>query len=285
MKSRRIGRVVKVLAVFCFPVCLLSQDLTEGDTLVRNALDYVIQFSSETGLDEDRVYDEDELPGSWAGFLGGDMTNGWTLAKKIDAFRNYLVHMSSTNCVVLPANEKQQLRAALLQCDVLEFTNCLPAMKMLVRNSEGLYRHEAISLCVKYGMLSDEMTSFVESIVTNQMSFSLRERSRACCEYARFVKEMGHMPNFPLQVKKRAVEMLYRRSRADLVGTQILDKLFVQHIPRYEMSSNRLEFANYVIDHVQVQERDRIYFTSVTNQLLSSDQPLWQLMIGEGGNE
>ena len=49
------------------------------------------------------------------------------------------------------------------------------------------------------------------------------------------------------------------------------------------MSSNRLEFANFVLGHPDARDFNIRKFTSVTNQLLSSGQPLVQLDIGEGG--
>ena len=82
--------------------------------------------------------------------------------------------------------------------------------------------------------------------------------------------------------KARAWKMLYRHRMLDLIGTGILDSLFVSQIQDYATSSNRLEFAEYVLSHPDSDSHDIHKFTSITNQLLSSGQPLVQLDIAEG---
>ena len=64
----------------------------------------------------------------------------------------------------------------------------------------------------------------------------------------------------------------------------IVDGLFVQCINGYEVSSNRLEHALNAISLPSSGPITIRRFTSVTNQLLSSGQPLVQLDIGEGGD-
>ena len=57
-----------------------------------------------------------------------------------------------------------------------------------------------------------------------------------------------------------------------------------RYIAGYNTSSNRLAFAIFAIDNPGCVRSDKRHFTSVTNQLLSSGQPLVQLNIGEVGD-
>ncbi len=50
------------------------------------------------------------------------------------------------------------------------------------------------------------------------------------------------------------------------------------------MSSNRLEFATYVLNHPDCPEGDREDFAAITNQLISAGVPLHQLNLGGEAN-
>ena len=62
----------------------------------------------------------------------------------------------------------------------------------------------------------------------------------------------------------------------------IVDRLFNRYFSGYEVSSNRLEHALNVLSIPICAELSGEYFTTMTNQLLSSGQPLVQLSIGGG---
>ena len=77
--------------------------------------------------------------------------------------------------------------------------------------------------------------------------------------------------------------MFYRNRMLPSNAHCVVDMLFVRYISGYEKSSNRLEHALNVLSLPIYAELSGGYFISVTNQLLSSGQPLVQLDIGEEG--
>ena len=79
-----------------------------------------------------------------------------------------------------------------------------------------------------------------------------------------------------------AVSMFYRNRKIDYTGAVALDQLLSQKIANYVQSSNRLDTAMYMFTATNMHPRFFEYFISVTNQLLTSGQPLVQLNIGEG---
>ena len=77
--------------------------------------------------------------------------------------------------------------------------------------------------------------------------------------------------------------MFYRNRKADYTGAVALDRLFSEKIANYSQSSNRLDTVMHMFTANNMHPRYYEYFANVTNQLLSSGQPLVQLDIGEGG--
>ena len=63
-----------------------------------------------------------------------------------------------------------------------------------------------------------------------------------------------------------------------------VDRLLSERIEGYANSSNRLNTALFMLAPTNTRSQFVEYFVSVTNQLLSSGQPLVQLDIGEGGD-
>ena len=76
--------------------------------------------------------------------------------------------------------------------------------------------------------------------------------------------------------------MFYRNRKVSGVGAVSLDRLFSEKIAGYSQSSNRLDTVMHMFTATNMHPRYYEYFGNVTNQLLSSGQPLVQLNIGEG---
>ena len=76
--------------------------------------------------------------------------------------------------------------------------------------------------------------------------------------------------------------MLYA-SRHNWFNGVSLDNLFVAAIPGYVYSSNRLDYANHVLSWTTNNDwrAMRDHFVAITNQLLSSGQPLNVITVGE----
>ena len=233
--------------------------------------------------DEGTPYDPDEDLGTWHGFLGVDETNGWTVVAKKAAFDWYLSTLGSCDCRLLSRRDKLLVLNAVEMCGMLAYTNAVPYLKALAYNANGIYREEAIKTVLNFSSVDDATTMFIEGIVTNDVKFGMVERGDACGVYAHNIMTRQATNDVQRTAKERAWKMLYRHRMLDLIGTGILDSLFVSQIQGYESSSNRLVFAEYVLSHPDSDSDDIRRFTSVTNQLLSSGQPLPWIEVDDGG--
>ena len=81
-----------------------------------------------------------------------------------------------------------------------------------------------------------------------------------------------------------AMLIFYRNRLTVRVGAPAVDRLLTTHLQGYGQSSNRLETAMFMLSETNALPRFIEYFTSVTNQLLSSGQPLPWINVGTGGN-
>jgi hypothetical protein len=80
-----------------------------------------------------------------------------------------------------------------------------------------------------------------------------------------------------------AMLAFYRNRMVDRVGAPSADRLLATHLQGYGQSSNRLETAMFMLSETNALPQFVEYFTSVTNQLLSSGQPLQWIEVGDGG--
>ena len=166
----------------------------------------------------------------------------------------------------------------------LSFTNAVPALKAIGLNPNGLYRRDAISLAVTLSALDTDLVGFVETVMTNKVSFTLRERGAATAKLAKKILTVnGNVVDD--SVLRQATVMLYRNRHVGTAGALMLDRLFCSKYEGYATSSNRLSFAHFILNHPEREYYDIKDFSSITNQLLSSGQPLRQLTISDGGNE
>ena len=79
----------------------------------------------------------------------------------------------------------------------------------------------------------------------------------------------------------RITGMFYRNKQLSVAGALSIDKLLAERLNGYAMSSNRLETALFVLSQTNRTDRVTEHFTIVTNQLLSSGQPLNVISIGD----
>lgn len=257
----------------------------ETNRVVRKLVYRAMRLSGcHTIPDEGTPYNPDEDLGTWHGFLGVDETNGWTVVAKKAAFDWYLSTLGSCDCRSLSRRDKLLVLNAVEMCGMLAYTNAVPDLKALAYNANGIYREEAIKTVLNFSSVDDATTLFVEGIVTNDVKFGMVERGDACGVYAHNIMTRQATNDVQRAAKERAWKMLYRHRMLDLIGTGILDSLFVSQIQGYESSSNRLEFAEYVLSHPDSDSDDIRRFTSVTNQLLSSGQPLPWIEVGNSGD-
>ena len=227
--------------------------------------------------------DNDPPPTTWLGFLGPE-TNGWTLAGKMAAFDRYLSTLATNDCMSLDYFEQLYAAVAVGKCEEFNYTNSASAMKALALNPKGVFRDKAIDLAVRFGGVNGTTTAFVETILTNVVEYSIVERGSAACQYANSLLSHNVTNDVQHASCENALRMFYRLRLSEPSGTEIVDLLFIKYIEGYAMSSNRVEFANHALVKSNCASSDIRYFTSVTNQLLSSGQPLPWINVGGGDN-
>ena len=281
MKRFFFSVLISFQASLCGP--LLAHTLAETNAVVRGALGNFVSYSARGIGDLPRRVSPSEIPDNWSNFLGGHLNDGWTLDEKKVAFDWYLATLGTNDCVAMSDWDRNIVHAALVQCKSLHHTNCASAMKALVLNPRGIYKQRAIELAIEFCDLDAGLTSFAETVMTNSQAYTLMERSTASCHYADRLMTFSATNAVQVTARDNAVRMFYRNRMGEPVATEIVDRLFEKYIGGYETSSNRLTFAVNAIAFPDCDLDDKSYFTSVTNQLLSSGQPLVQLNIGEGG--
>ena len=223
--------------------------------------------------------DNDPPPTTWLGFLGPE-TNGWTLAGKMAAFDWYLSTLATNDCKSLDYFDKLYAAVAVGKCEEFNYTNAAPAMKALALNPRGIERDEAIGLAVKFSAVDAATTEFVETIITNVNGYSSGERVECYWEYAKKLRQDPCTNG----VCASALSMFYRNRKVSGTGAATLDRLFADKIEGYAQSSNRLDTALSMLTVTNMRPQFVEYFTGVTNQLLSSGQPLPWIEVGNGGN-
>ena len=114
------------------------------------------------------------------------------------------------------------------------------------------------------------------------------EYLKECFDYASKVVAANHSNLVAQSVCDRAAHVFTQQATEwQLYG--LYDSFWVRYYSGYAMSSNRLEFLTSVLSVTNMPSHSRwqrisSHFTSVTNQLLSSGQPLIQLNIDFGDN-
>ncbi len=224
-------------------------------------------------------------PNTWQTFFGGETNDGWTVEGRRAAFDWYLETMCTNDCQALEGVDWALFQVALDQCRVLSYTNAVGSLKALVRNPRGTDKDFAIKQVIALSPIDDSLTLFIENVFTNRITYALADRGVAGGMFADKVRLFQPATNEQRARKDRAVKMFYRHRLGDVAGVECMDDLFVSYFTGYEWSSNRLEFANSVLQHSACDEHDRDYFCPITNLLLHAAQPLQQLNINVEGGE
>ena len=254
----------------------------ETNRVARRLIHRAMRLSSCPVIpDEGELYNPDEDLGTWHGFLGSDETNGWTVAAKKAAFDWYLSTLGSCDCQALSPKDWRLVLNAVEMCEALAYTNSVPSLKALALNPRGIHRDVALATALKFSPIDDSTTQFVETILTNTMRYTSGERAVCYIEYADRIRNMQDIVSPPAY---NAMLIFYRNRMAARVGAPAVDRLLTTHLQGYGQSSNRLETAMFMLSETNALPRFIEYFTSVTNQLLSSGQPLPWINVGTGSN-
>ena len=255
----------------------------ESNMVVRAALYGALTFYPDNIEDGLVLPPGVEEPNTWHGFLGGD-TNGWTLAEKQAAFDWYLTTLGTNDCISLDEIQQEEIGIAIDMCDEFNHSNSVSSLKALALNPRGIYRNEAIELVIKFSDVDDSITSFVDTIMTNKTEYTFKEQGTASARYASRLLSFNATNAARLAARDAAVRMLYRNRLLESGTDAIIDEVFLKYINGYASSSNRLAYAINAFSYPTCARILGDYFTSVTNQLLSSGQPLPWINVGGGGN-
>ena len=281
--------VLSIAVGVLFASCAAVERLPSGtNEVVHTILDRILYAASYDDLTDgtipEWVADVMIASRTWPGFLGLAGDCGLTQDERKAAFARYLSALGTNDCAALPGMEKERVRIALAQCDRLHYAEAAPSYKALALNPKGIYRDRAIQLALKYSPVDDATTEFVEAIMTNSIGYAIRERSTASCQYASSILSFNATNESQRTVVANAVAMFYKNRMLAPNAFSIIDRLFVRYIDDYAMSSNRLEHALNALSLPDCGPVTKRKFTSVTNQLLSSGQPLPWINVGGSGN-
>ena len=254
---------------------------TEAETnaVARSMLEFVL-LSVHDDLDDVAGGTEREAIVTWPSFLALGESEGWTPPEKKAAFAWYLSMLGTNDCTSLSATDQELVRIALSKCEELNYAEAAPSYKALALNPKGIYRYRAIDLALKYSPVSDATTEFVETIIANVSGYTSGERVGCYWEY---VKKLRQDP-CTNGACASALSMFYRNRKVSGTGAATLDRLFSDKIVGYANSSNRLDTALSMLMVTNMRPQFVEYFVGVTNQLLSSGQPLPWINVGGGGN-
>ena len=278
-----IGKLFVASFAASLMTALWAHSPAETNELVSAMLGNVLFFASDNWEDNVGI-SKREAPVTWPGFLGRDESHGWTLAEKKAAFDWYLSTLGTNDCTALRGVERRYVGIAVGQCRVLNYAEAVPSLKALALNPKGICRQDAIKLVIQFNSVDDATTAFVETIMTNSTNYNFNEQGAASAKYASRLLSFNATNAVQVSLRDAGVRMLYRNRLLESGTDSIIDKVFLKYIDGYGSSSNRLEYAINSFSHPKCAEIFGAYFTSVTNQLLSSGQPLPWINVGEGGN-
>ena len=254
---------------------------TEAETnaVARSMLEFVL-LSVKDDLDDVAGGTEQEAIVTWPSFLALGESEGWTPPEKKAAFAWYLSMLGTNDCTSLSGRDQALVRIALSKCEEFGYADAVQSYKALALNPRGIYRARAINLAIKFSPVDVATTEFVETIITNVSGYSSGERVECYWEYAKKLRQDPCTNG----VCASALFMYYRNRKVSGIGAATLDRLFADKIEGYAQSSNRLDTALSMLTVTNMRPQFVEYFTNVTNQLLSSGQPLPWINVGTGGN-
>ena len=261
----------------------LGRSPEEMGAFVRSELWRIVENTpSDNDSNGDSLANYHDIePEVWSAFFGPSAYKGWELNERKAAFDWYLNSICTNVSHRIDGEELAMFRVALGQCRRSSYTNAVPALKELVTNPCGVDKGDALRIIVDCSPISDVFTDYIENIMTNKVAYQKEARVEAWVRYVTKVRLWDVQNSIQDGIKQRATDMFYRNRFVDFAGTLSMDMLFVSQYTGYEISSNRLQYVNYVMSNPLLKVSP--YFIAVTNQLLSSGQPLrW---INVGGNE
>ena len=213
----------------------------------------------------------------------------WPVERRKAALDAYLAVMSDTDFTDQDNYDRDLPFKATTQCANMNYTNALPYMRRLVLNRTltKWRRWDEIEKLIEFSPVNDETTATIETIFTNRVDFTWEDREK-CFEYASKVVATSQSNLVSQSVCDRAA-MVFARDPTEWQLSADYDYFWRRYYPGYVTSSNRLDFLSATLSNTNIPScskwtRFQNHFISVTNQLLSSGQPLPWINMGGGGN-
>ena len=219
-------------------------------------------------------------PETWEGFIHMGRSDGWLPEEKAQAFDTYVETASNMDLTQLSDRKKRLLASAVGFCSMYCRTNSYQALKRLATCSSGKFREEAISAAIKCAPVDASLVEFVSSVATNSVASTPWERVLALIG----LKERLATNTVDAATLDSATRTFYR-CREDGYSSVCCDSVLTNRIDGYALSSNRLQVACHMLSLTNMKARFTAYHVNVTNQLLSSGQPLRWVTIGGEGDE
>lgn len=207
--------------------------------------------------------------------------DGWTVDEKKEAFDAYIRYIATTNCANEESPDHVASISAIEQCCWMSRTNELASIRQFVLNTQHPYRFLITKPVIELGGLDNASIDFAEAVATNVTEFSRGERGVA---FGMLSKKLSQANVGDLDVSNacnRITSMFYRNKQLSVAGALSIDKLLAERLNGYAASSNRLETALFVLSQTNRTDRVTEHFTTITNQLLSSGQPLNVITVEE----
>ena len=269
-----------LLAVFAAELSLVAFPHTESEKLeVARRMTLFMHMSASYDDIDDLLanYREWSRPEV---FFGINVA-GWTVDEKKNAFDAYIRYIATTNCASEESPDHVASISAIEQCCWMSRTNELESIRQFVLNTQHPYRNRITGSVLELGGLDNESIDFAEAIATNTVAFGRSERGRAFGVLWKKLSQANIGDSVASNACNRITGMFYRNKQLSVAGALSIDKLLAERRNGYAASSNRLETALFVLSQTNRTDRVTEHFTTITNQLLSSGQPLNVITVEE----
>ena len=267
------------LAAAAAGLSLVASSHTESEKIevARRMARFVHMSTSYDNIDEALAnYREWSRPEVFFGIN----IDGWTVDEKKEAFDAYIRYIATTNCANEESPDHVAAISAIEQCCWMSRTNELASMRQFVLNTQHPYRFLITEPVIELGGLDNASIDFAEAVATNVAVFSRVERGVAIGLLRRKLSQANVGDLDVSNACNRITGMFYRNKQLSVAGALSIDKLLAERLNGYAASSNRLETALFVLSQTNRTDRVTEYFTTLTNQLLSSGRPLEVLDVG-----
>jgi len=269
--------------------CLTASAHTEGEYLnkARDMIGTLLSsgWDSEEEMLEHQQSDDPLYHWNYTSqddFFGFFVTNGWSRSECEVAFDKYLAWISTNDMTAVDSQDRMFARSALGQCEAMKYAKALETIRAYAMNTTAIDRVSVIDTAVRFGGVDDASASFIDTIVTNKAGFSYHDISWAIPSYCNKLRSINTNDAAAVAIRARGARLFYA-NRLEWKDASALDDLFVAAFPGYDFSSNRLEYAAHVLSWTTNNDwrAMREHFVAITNQLLSSGQPLDVITVGE----